>query len=118
MDLISSDSPLAFSTEAALRALAMVANLHHIPLEPETLAHQMGWALPGQVQLKDVLRAAQHVGLKAKLVRKTADRLKLLPLPALAVVHAQGEDGQPHPKSPHALGSKASRCLPSSGRGS
>ena len=50
MDLISSDSPLAFSTEAALRALAMVANLHHIPLEPETLAHQMGWALPGQAR--------------------------------------------------------------------
>jgi len=69
-----------------LAALCLVARLHQVAAEPAHLAHQLGWAPSHQPSLTDLLVAAKHLGLKAKLTRTTVDRLPLSPLPALAVL--------------------------------
>ena len=51
----------------------------------------MGLSSSDAVSTDDLLRAAQHLGLKAKLVTTTVDRLALTPLPALALL--RGADG-------------------------
>lgn len=51
----------------------------------------MGIASTGTVKTSDLLEAAQHLGLKAKLSRSSIDRLGLVPLPALAVMRTQDE---------------------------
>ena len=51
----------------------------------------MGLSSSDAVATDDLLRAAQHLGLKAKLVTTTVDRLALTPLPALALL--RGADG-------------------------
>jgi ATP-binding cassette, subfamily B, bacterial HlyB/CyaB len=50
------------------------------------LAHQLGWSPGHQPAHADLLLAAKHIGLKAKLSTTTADRLTLASLPALAVL--------------------------------
>jgi len=74
-----------------LASLCLVARLHHIAAEPSHLAHQLGWPASHVVQLPDLILAARHLGLKAKLSRSSADRLTRAPLPALAVLRAEGE---------------------------
>ncbi len=64
----------------------MVARLHHVAADPATLAHQLGLSPSHPLTLDDLLRAARQLGLKAKVVRTTAERLALTPLPALAVL--------------------------------
>ena len=73
-----------------MTALCVVARIHHIAADPEQLAHQLGWAPSHAPSLTDLLLAAKHLGLKAKRVRTTADRLNLSPLPALAVLNSEG----------------------------
>ena len=68
----------------ALTALCTIARLHQIAADPATLAHQLGLAPTDALSTDDLLRAAQHLGLKAKLSRSSVDRLALTPLPALA----------------------------------
>jgi len=80
--------------QSSLAALCLIARLHHVPAEPAHLAHQLGWAPSHVPSLDDLLLAAKHLGLKAKLVRSTADRLTLSPLPALAVLNGS-QTGQP-----------------------
>ena len=75
---------------APLSALCLIARLHHVAAEPVHLAHQLGWPPSFEPQPDDLLLAAQHLGLKAKRSRSTADRLALTPLPALATIN----DGQ------------------------
>ena len=80
----------------ALSALCLIARLHHIAADPAHLAHlahQLGWPPSHQPDTADLLLAAKHIGLKARLSRSTIDRLKLAPLPALALL--QGEGGEP-----------------------
>ena len=67
-----------------LTCLCAVARFHHIAADPANLAHQLGLAPSADVIPQDLLRAAKHLGLKAKLSKTTADRLALTPLPALA----------------------------------
>jgi ATP-binding cassette, subfamily B, bacterial HlyB/CyaB len=74
-----------------LQALCLIARLHHIAAEPAHLAHQLGWSPSHQPGVDDLLTAAKHLGLKAKLSRSSADRLSIAPLPALAVM--RGDDG-------------------------
>lgn len=69
---------------AAFTALCTIARLHQVAADPATLAHQLGLAPADAVSTDDLLRAAQHLGLKAKLSRSSVDRLALTPLPALA----------------------------------
>ena len=61
--------------------------------------HQLGLAPSAPLGTHDLLRAAQHLGLKAKLVKTTADRLTLTPLPALALMHQPDGDSQNETKT-------------------
>ena len=72
-----------------LRALCMLARLHQIAADPQTLAHQLGLQPSDPASVQDLLRAAKHLGLKARLSRCDAMRLPLMPLPALALVRSQ-----------------------------
>ncbi|MDZ7922271.1 type I secretion system permease/ATPase [Rhodoferax sp.] len=76
---------------AALSSLCAIARFHQVASDPATLAHQLGIASTDAITTDDLLRAAQHLGLKAKLSRSSIARLGLLPLPALAVMHT--DDG-------------------------
>ena len=93
------NSPPAFSEESpgtgspspgarlsAFQALALIARLHHVAADPETLRHQLGKSAAEPVTRQDILLGAKHLGLKAKLSRSTAERLSLSPLPALALM--------------------------------
>ena len=71
----------------AFAALCAIARFHQVAADPATLAHQMGIAPTSVITTADLLGAAQHLGLKAKLSRSSIDRLGLVPLPALAVMH-------------------------------
>ena len=73
--------------QASLAALCTVARLHHVAADPAHLAHQLGWPISHSPSTNDLLLAAKHLGLKAKLTRTTCDRLKLSPLPALALMN-------------------------------
>jgi subfamily B ATP-binding cassette protein HlyB/CyaB len=87
MDAMSSvgngDKPCA---QTSLAALALVARLHHISADPAALLHQLGKSSSEALSVADLLLAAKHLGLKAKLSRTTSERLSLTPLPALALM--------------------------------
>lgn len=74
----------------ALSALALIARLHHVAADPDTLVHQLGLTPSDEVRADTLLLAAKQLGLKAKLTRTSVDRLALTPLPALAIL----ADGQ------------------------
>ena len=76
---------------ASLAALCAVARFHQIAADPATLAHQLGLSSSDRLTVADLLRAARHLGLQAKCVRTSVDRLALTPLPALALMHTQDE---------------------------
>ncbi|MBA3771789.1 MAG: type I secretion system permease/ATPase [Ramlibacter sp.] len=76
---------------APLLALCAVARLHQVAADPATLAHQLGLQPSEPIGTGELLRAAKHLGLKAKLSSTTPERLPLTPLPALAAMHR--EDG-------------------------
>ncbi|WP_298388827.1 cysteine peptidase family C39 domain-containing protein, partial [Inhella sp.] len=67
-----------------MQALCVLARLHHVAAEPEALAHALGLTASQPVSNDDLLRAAQHLDLKAKWSRSSIDRLTLAALPALA----------------------------------
>ncbi|MGQ0595640.1 type I secretion system permease/ATPase [Aquabacterium sp.] len=66
------------------RALCLLARLHHIAADPESLVHTRGLSPSVSATDDDLLGAAKELGLKAKISRTAADRLSLAPLPALA----------------------------------
>ncbi len=72
---------------SALQSLCVIARLHHVAAEPAHLAHQLGWPPSHTPSTDDLLLAAKHLGLKAKLSRSPTDRLNLAPLPALALMN-------------------------------
>ena len=76
---------------SALAALCVIARFHQVAADPATLAHQLGLQPSDAASVDDQLRAAKHLGLKAKRSRTTIDRLPLSPLPALALL--RGDDG-------------------------
>ena len=73
---------------SALSALCTIARFHHIAADPATLAHQLDLSSSDTLTIDDLLRAAQHLGLKAKRSRTTPLRLALTPLPALAFMRS------------------------------
>jgi subfamily B ATP-binding cassette protein HlyB/CyaB len=80
---------------SALAALCLVARFHQVAADPATLAHQLGVAGSDEVDATVLLRGARHLGLKARLTRSGPERLKLVPLPALALMKpADGSSGQ------------------------
>lgn len=76
----------------SLMALCSLARLHQTAADPATLAHQMGLRPGEAASADDLLRAAKHLGLTARLSRSSVGRLPLCPLPALALMRA--EDGR------------------------
>ena len=88
-----SSSAASTPQRSPLAALCVVARMHHIAADPEQLAHQLGWAPSHAPSVTDLLLAAKHLGLKAKRVGTSNERLHLTPLPALALL--ESEDGAP-----------------------
>jgi len=76
----------------SLQALCAIARLHQVPADPAALAHQLGLASDEPADVPTLLRAAKHLGLKARHTRTDVSRLSLTPLPALAVL--RGAPGQ------------------------
>lgn len=91
------NQPNSVSTDTAnealapLAALCAVARFHQVAADPATLAHQLGLSASDQLSISDVLRAAKHLGLKAKLSNTTIERLGLTPLPALALMRTEDD---------------------------
>jgi subfamily B ATP-binding cassette protein HlyB/CyaB len=80
------DAAAPSPAQSSLAALCLIARLHHVAADPAHLAHQLGWTPSHSPDASDLLLAAKHLGLKAKLSRTSADRLSLAPLPALALM--------------------------------
>ena len=83
-----------------LVALSLIARLHNVAADAAALRHELGIGPTESVAQRDLLLAARSIGLQAKAVRSSADRLTAVSLPALArmndgrlVVLAQS-DGQ------------------------
>jgi subfamily B ATP-binding cassette protein HlyB/CyaB len=72
------------SLRDAFQALSLIARLHQVASEPDTLLHRLGWTSSDPCSIAAVLLGARHLGLKAKHVRAEPERLSLTPLPALA----------------------------------
>ena len=71
---------------SGLQALCLVARLHLKAADPAHLAHQLGKPRSAELTPDDLLLAAGHLGLKARRVRTSAERLSCTPLPALALM--------------------------------
>jgi ATP-binding cassette, subfamily B, bacterial HlyB/CyaB len=81
------------AANSSLVALCTVARFHQIAADAALLSHQLGLTPSEPVDTATLLRAAKHLGLKAKSFRTTPERLSLTPLPALAVLRHKAEDG-------------------------
>lgn len=84
------ESPGRLRHWPALDALCAIARFHQVAADPASVAHHLGIRNSDSVGVDDILRAAKHLGLKAKRTSTTADRLPLNPLPALALVQKEG----------------------------
>ncbi len=83
-----SPDPLASQPAASgLQALVLVARLHHVAADAAALAHRLGRPVHAPPHTQELLLAAKHLGLKAKLTCTQADRLPVMPLPALAFMN-------------------------------
>lgn len=81
----------AFAAEldTGLACLVMLARFHQIAADPDQLAHR--FKISGEPLGKtEILLAARHLGLQAKAVTSSMDRLDRTPLPALAVDRSGG----------------------------
>ena len=76
----------------SLAALCAIARFHQVAADPASLAHQLGLSPSVRPTTDDVLRAAGLLGLRAKRVRTSVDRLALTPLPALALMRPDTSD--------------------------
>ena len=74
------------AANSSLIALCTLARFHQIATDASLLSHQLGLVASEPIETATLLRAARHLGLKAKSSRTTLDRLSLTPLPALAVL--------------------------------
>jgi len=82
----------------ALAALCAIARFHHMAADPASLAHQLGLSPSDPLHCDDLLRAAQHLGLKAKRARTSVERLAFTPLPALALMRSPDESPSQSPR--------------------
>jgi subfamily B ATP-binding cassette protein HlyB/CyaB len=85
--------PASNDVLSSLAALCAVARFHQVAADPETLKHQLGLRSGDPATPDDIVRAARHLGLDAKVTTVCdTKRLQLAPLPALALLSADGED--------------------------
>ena len=76
--------PPGTNLDTGLACLVMLARFHQIAADPGQLAHQ--FKVSGEVfSQTDLLLAAKHLGLQAKLVKTSIDRLDRTPLPVIAI---------------------------------
>lgn len=69
--------------DTALACLVLVSRFHGIPVDPAQIAHE--FPVPGGAFGKnELLLAAKKLGLKAKQVSSSIERMSFLPLPAIA----------------------------------
>ncbi|RCS57586.1 type I secretion system permease/ATPase [Parvibium lacunae] len=77
--------------DTGLIALVLMARLHGVAADPDQLQHQFSCD-GGRLTQADILLAAKHLQLQAKLIRPTLSRLDKTPLPALAIMRdSEGE---------------------------
>ena len=86
--LPAATAPSERATSSTLTSLCALARFHRVAADPVSLAHQLGLPLSQALDIDTLLRAAAHLGLKAKCVRSGTERLGLVPLPALALMHS------------------------------
>jgi len=70
--------------ESGLTALVAIASYYHIPARPEALSREL--ALTGGATCEHLLLAAKAIGLKARIVNVSEERMAKLPRPAIAVL--------------------------------
>lgn len=70
------------SIDTGLNTLVLLARLHGVAAEPKQLAHEFGNS-DRVFASNDILRAARHLGLKAREVTSRWDKLAKTPLPAI-----------------------------------
>ncbi|MES2205507.1 MAG: type I secretion system permease/ATPase [Pseudomonadota bacterium] len=81
---ISDKKALSHTLDSGVACLVMIARLHGIAIDPDQLAYQ--YAENGKSLGKaDMLLAARQLGLEAKAVRVTAERLSKTPLPLVGI---------------------------------
>jgi len=78
------ESPRIAAMDTGLTCLVMLARFHQIAADPDQLAHQFK-ASGDPIDRTEILLAAKHLGLQAKPVKTSIDRLDRTPLPAMAV---------------------------------
>ncbi len=76
--------PVIHSDDTGLPCLVMLARFHQIAADPDQLVHQFKTS-GASFGKTEILLAAKHLGLQAKPVRTTVERLDRTPLPAMAV---------------------------------
>lgn len=111
----------AQAMDNGVACLAMLARFHHIAVDPDQLSHQ--FRQPGKPLGRDeILLAARQLGLRARAVKTSSDRLDRTPLPAIAVdrdgrffILAKVENGQVLIHDP-AAGRPQSLALPELGK--
>ncbi len=74
----------AANRDTGLACLVMLARFHQIAVDPRQIAHQFKTS-DEPFAHPDILLASRHLGLQAKAVKTTADRLDRIPLPAVAL---------------------------------
>ena len=80
------DTSSEVDRDGALRALCIVARMHHVAADAPSLRHSLGLGASDAPTTQDLLLAAKRLGLKAKRSSTTIDRLSLAALPALATL--------------------------------
>jgi subfamily B ATP-binding cassette protein HlyB/CyaB len=71
-------------SDPGLASMVLIAQFHNIPVSPEAIRHERG--LPTERFAEtDLLLAAKSIGLKARAVQLTIERLAHTPLPCLAL---------------------------------
>lgn len=76
------DEEHIFEYDSGLTALCAIASHYRISANSKTLTHQL--AISAKSGPRDILRAAKHIGLKAKLISTRSEkRFASLPVPAI-----------------------------------
>ncbi len=71
--------------DTGLMCLVMVAGYHGLAVDQEQLRHTLALGPDGMGSM-DILRGARELGLKAREAQVSFDRLKRLPMPAIALM--------------------------------
>jgi subfamily B ATP-binding cassette protein HlyB/CyaB len=80
----TSDTPPSRQIDSGLACLVMLARFHGVAADPAQLQHEY-CATSQHFELPQILLAAKKLGLKARQVKSSIERLPLVPLPAMAL---------------------------------